>query len=98
MQPRGRIVVCFVVVALIFFMVTTPYVNRNDAIYCNERTYRSECTNSEVASILWAISHSSNEIIYKDPLFGMYKIPTVAHINISDKNIKKHLRKLFLWA
>ncbi len=86
-QPGSRIFVCFVVAALIFFMVTTPYVNRTDAIYCNERVYREDYTSSEVASAVWAVSHTSNEIIYKDPLFSMYKIPTVADISLSDKSI-----------
>jgi len=91
-QPGSRIFVCFVVAALIFFMVTTPYINRNDAIYCNERAYRSDCTDSEIASAVWAVSHTSNETIYKDPLFGMYKVPTVADISLSDKNIINYPR------
>jgi hypothetical protein len=91
-QPGSRIFVCFVVAALIFFMVTTPYINRNDTIFCKERVYRSGCTDSEVASAVWAVSHTSNEIIYKDPLFGMYKVPTVADISLSDKNIINYPR------
>jgi hypothetical protein len=91
-QPRGMIFVCFVVAALIFFMVTTPYINRNDAIYCNERVHRTGYTSSEVASAVWAVSHSSNEIIYTDPLFKMYKIPTVADISLSDKSIIRYPR------
>jgi hypothetical protein len=89
-QPRGRIFVCFVVAALIFFMVTTPYINRNDTIYCNEREYREDYTSSEVASAVWAVSHTSNEIIYKDSLFCMYKIPTVADISLSGKDVRKY--------
>ena len=87
MQSKGKIVVCFVVAALIFFMVTTPYVNRNDPIYCNEREYRSECTNSEVASAVWATRHTSNEIIYIDSLFKLEKISTVTPLNLSNKKI-----------
>jgi hypothetical protein len=87
-QSGSRIFVCFVVAALIFFMVTTPYINRNDSIFCNERVYRTGCTSSEVASAVWAVSHSNNEIIYTDPLFEICKkIPTVAHISLSDKSI-----------
>jgi hypothetical protein len=89
-QSGSRIFVCFVVAALIFFMVTTPYVNRNDAIYCNERVHKTGCTSSEVASAVWAVSHSNNEIIYIDPLFEMYKIPTVVDISLSDKSIKNY--------
>jgi hypothetical protein len=88
-QP-GRIFVCFVVAALIFFMVTTPYINRNDAIYCNERVHRTDCTSLEVASAVWAVSHTNNEIIYKDPLFVMYKIPNVADISLSNKSMIKY--------
>ncbi|KAF5432072.1 hypothetical protein C5S35_17580 [Candidatus Methanophagaceae archaeon] len=87
-QSKGRIVVCFVVAALIFFMVTTPYVNRNDTIYCQEREYRSEFTNSEVASDVWAISHPGNEIIYIDSLFKQGKISTVTPLNLSVKSMR----------
>jgi hypothetical protein len=90
-QPGSRIFVCFVVAALIFFMVTTPYINRNDTIYCNERVPRTGYTSSEVSSAVWAVSHSNNEIIYIDPLFEMYKkVPTVAHISLSDKSITNY--------
>ena len=90
MQPRSRIFVCFVVAALIFFMVTTPYINRNDASYCNERVYRSGCTSSEVASAVWAVSHTSNEIIYKDVLLSISPISTVTHVDLSGKCIKNY--------
>ena len=93
-QLGSRIFVCFVVAALIFFMVTTPYVNRNDAIYCNEREYRSEITSSEIASALWAVNHSSKGIIYKDCLFDMYKIPTVTHVDLSDKSIRNYPKSI----
>jgi hypothetical protein len=92
MQPGSRIFVCFVVATLIFFMVTTPYINRNDAIYCNERVHRTGYTSSEVASAVWAVSHTSNEIIYIDLLFKMYKISTVADISLSDKSIINYPR------
>ena len=51
-------------------------------------------TSSEVASAVWAVSHSSNEIIYIDPLFGIYKIPTVADISLSDRKIIKYPRSI----
>jgi hypothetical protein len=90
MQPGSRIFVCFVVAALIFFMVTTPYINRNDAIYCNERVHRTGCTSSEVASAVWAVSHSNNEIIYKDVLLSISPISTVTHVDLSGKSIKNY--------
>ena len=90
MQSRSRIFVCFVVAALIFFMVTTPYINRNDAIYCNERVHRTGCTSSEVASAVWAVSHTSNEIIYKDVLLSISPISTVTHVDLSGKCIKNY--------
>lgn len=86
-QPMGRILVCLVVAALIFFMVTTPYINRNDAIYCSERVHRSAHTDSEIASAVWAVNHSDNEIIYNDPLFLMHRIRTVAPIDLLNKSI-----------
>ena len=89
-QPGSRIFVCFVVAALIFFMVTTPYINRNDAIYCNERVHRTGYTSSEVASAVWAVSHSSNEIIYKDVLLSISPISTVTHVDLSGKCIKNY--------
>jgi len=88
-QLMGRALLFLLVVALIFFMLTTPYVNRNDTIYCNEREYREEWTYSEIISLLWAINHS-NDTIYKDALLNAYKIPTVVHVNLSDRDIRNY--------
>lgn len=89
-KPKSRILLCFIITALIFFMITTPYVNRNDPLYCNKQEYRVDYTASEVESAVWAISHSGNETIYKDCLFSMNKLLPITNIDLSGKSVRNY--------
>lgn len=53
------------VVSLVFFSITAPYVNRNDPMYDDERVSRTELTQAELDGMLWA--SVNGEFVYADP-------------------------------
>lgn len=56
----------FIVISLIFFMITTPYINSNDPFYCKERVYRTENTYAELSNIEWCSLHINNTLFVDD--------------------------------
>lgn len=54
------------VISLIFFIITTPYINSNDAFYCKERVYRTENTYAELSNIQWCSLHINNTLFLDD--------------------------------
>jgi hypothetical protein len=81
---------------LIFFMITTPFINRNDPVYCDEREYRTDAFNSEIQGFVWSVKTVPDSDIFFDPLFTVSSIPTieVANYNLDISHLKQYPQKI----
>jgi len=71
-----------IVLFLIFFMITTPFINRNDALYGTDHTEITGYTSSELKALEWGTNYIA-EKLYVDPLITMRALSTVEELNIS---------------
>lgn len=61
----SHIALVVVICLLIAAMLTTPYVNRGNPVYGEERVERTELTHAEVDGLLWAVKYGDQ--VYTDP-------------------------------
>ena len=78
----NKIGASLVVLFLIFFMITTPFINRNDALYSTDQTVVTGYTSSELKTLEWGTNYIV-EKLYVDPLISMRPLSTAEKFNIS---------------
>lgn len=83
-----QIMFILVFTSFIFLMLTTPFINRNDPLYCSDRDYRTELTLSELSAIGWSSTFQNNEVLYVDPLINRLQVSNVEILNVSDANLQ----------
>ncbi|RQG94018.1 ArnT family glycosyltransferase [Natrarchaeobius chitinivorans] len=59
-----------VVVLLVFFSVTAPFIAQDNPLYAEERTVQTELTDDEIDAMLYAtaVAYGSETLVYVDPL------------------------------
>ncbi|QIB89735.1 hypothetical protein [Methanosarcina mazei] len=72
-----------IVILLIFFMITTPYINRGDTIYATNVVYRDQYTYSELKSLEWSNYFLENHTVFVDLLITSRPLSTVDFLNVS---------------
>ncbi|WP_048902050.1 glycosyltransferase family 39 protein [Methanohalophilus mahii] len=92
----NKILAALIVVVLIFFMITTPYVNRADPLYEADRVQRTEYTHSELKSIEWNNYHQADKELMVDPLVEKRPISTVERINTSGIQLIKYPKNVYI--
>jgi len=90
----SKLGITVVTMFLIFFMITTPFINRNDAIYCTEREYRTEYTYSELKAIEWGTTQVIDGMFIVDPLIKVRPLSTVENLNIIEFKIQEYPKNL----
>lgn len=68
---------------LIFFIITTPYLNRGDAIYSKDMIYRDQYTFSELKSLEWSSNYLKDQNLSVDSIIYPRPLTTVQNINIT---------------
>ncbi|MDE4907280.1 hypothetical protein L0665_01395 [Methanogenium marinum] len=72
---------------MIFLLITTPFINRNDPIYCVDREQRTGIYLSELAPIAWANNNSPIETLTVDPYISSRTLSTVEAYDLSTVKI-----------
>jgi hypothetical protein len=72
-----------IVLFLIFFMITSPYLNNSDAIYSTDMVYRDQFTYSELKSLEWSNYFILDHKICVDSIVAPRPISTVDFLNLS---------------
>lgn len=85
----NKICISAIVLFLIFFMITTPFINRNDAFYSTDQVYATDYTYSELKALEWGTNHPT-ELLYVDPLIATRPLSTVEELNISIDQIDNY--------
>jgi uncharacterized membrane protein len=86
-QNLGKFSLMGIVIFLIFFMITTPYLNNGDAFYSTDMAYRNQLIDSELKSLEWSSYHFQNDIVYADSVVNQRSFSTVDFLNISPTKI-----------
>ena len=79
-----------IVIFLIFFMITTPYINNGDAIYATDMVYRDQLLYSELKSLDWSNYFLENQTLFVDSLVSPRSISTIDTLNISPAQIEPY--------
>ena len=82
-----------IVLFLIFFMITTPFINRNDALYSTDQTMVTGHTFSELKALEWSANYIT-EKLYVDPLIATRPLSTAEKFNISIDQIAYYPKSL----
>ena len=83
-HSRGmNIVFSGFVLLLLFLLITTPYVNRNDPLYAQGEVHRTEMMYAELVGISWGQLHSPNNRITVDPYISRGGLSTTDIGNIN---------------
>ena len=77
----NKIGTSIIVLFLIFFMITTPFINRNDAFYSTDQTEVTGYTYSELKALEWGTNYIT-EKLYVDPLIAKRPLSTIDESNI----------------
>ena len=77
-----RVCVALLIGVMIFFLVTTPYINQNDALYCNERVNPSELRDSEIEAIEWMTTYNNHGVNSVDELVSGRQLSSLADFGI----------------
>ncbi len=85
----NKIYTSVIVLFLIFFMITTPFINRNDAFYSTDQIYATDYTYSELKALEWGTNYIT-ELLYVDPLIAARPLSTVEELNISIDQIANY--------
>ena len=72
---------------LVFFLITTPFINQNDPLYCKDITYRNALKSSEMQSIGWLQSATKENLAIIDDLISKSKLGTIPRYNINDQAV-----------
>ncbi|AKB45093.1 hypothetical protein MSVAZ_2824 [Methanosarcina vacuolata Z-761] len=76
-----------IVIFLIFFMITAPYLNNGEAIYSTDMVSRNQLIYSELKSLEWSNYFLENQTVYCDSAVTQLPISTVDFLNISTYQI-----------
>lgn len=87
----SRIILTLFVFALVFFLITTPYINRNDLIYSKSMESRTELMFSELAGISWGQEVSADNHITVDPHISWVSLLTVDIFHLDPGNITYYM-------
>ena len=79
-----------IVILLIFFMITTPYINNGDAVYATDMVYRDQLLYSELKSLDWSNYFLENQTLFVDSLVSPRSISTIDTLNISPAQIEPY--------
>jgi len=82
-QNWGKFGLMSIVIFLIFFIITTPYLSNGDAIYSTDMVYRDQLTYSELKSLEWSNYFLENHTVYVDSIVTPRPLSTVDFLNIS---------------
>lgn len=82
-----KMVISIIFFLLVFFLITTPYINQNDPLYCKDITYRNDLKNSEVQSIEWLQSVTKENTAVIDDLMSKSKLGTIPGYSINDQEV-----------
>ena len=85
------------VVLLIFFLITTPYINREDALYSTDMVSRDQYTLSELEALQWPNIYLKNQKVTVDPLIKLGSLSTVETLNISTTQIIPFTQRSYLY-
>ncbi|PWB50027.1 MAG: hypothetical protein C3F06_13055 [Candidatus Methanoperedenaceae archaeon] len=86
----NKICISIIVLGLIFFMITTPFINRNDAIYSKDQVYVTDYTYSELTALEWVADHQNNKPLSVDPIIDIRPLSTVEELNVSGVQIEAY--------
>ena len=75
------------IVLLVFFLITTPYINRGDIIYSKDMESRDQCTYSELKSLEWSNYFPENQTLFADPFISQESLSTINALNIAPARI-----------
>ncbi len=89
----NKICMSVIVLFLIFFMITTPFINRNDGFYSTDQIYATDYTYSELKALEWGTNYI-NEFLFVDPLITKRPLSTVEELNISIDQIVNYPERL----
>ena len=87
----SRIISTFFVLAMVFFLITTPYINRNDLIYSKSMDSRTEIMLSELAGISWGQEVSVDNRITVDPKISAPALLTVEILHVDPDNVTYYM-------
>ena len=90
-ERRSRIILTFFVLAMVFFLITTPYINRNDLIYSKSMESRTEIMLSELAGVSWGQGVSVDNRITVDPHISQRSLSTVEVLHLDPDNITHYM-------
>jgi hypothetical protein len=86
--------ISIVAMFLIFFMVTTPFINNNDSLYNSDRVHREGYMYSELKAIEWNNIYSVDKKIVVDPLIKSRPLSTVSSLSVSSTELQGYPRNL----
>jgi hypothetical protein len=87
----SRIILTFFVLAMVFFLITTPYINRNDLLYSKSMESRTEIMLSELAGVSWGQGVSVDNRITVDPHISQRSLSTVEVLHLDPDNITHYM-------
>mgnify|MGYP006989491916 CR=1 FL=1 len=87
----SRIILTIFVLVMVFFLITTPYINRNDLIYSKSMESRTEIMLSELAGISWGQGVSVDNRITVDPHISQRPLSTVEVLHLDPDNITHYM-------
>jgi uncharacterized membrane protein len=93
-KKYNTLVISIVAMFLIFFMVTTPFINHNDSLYNSDRVHREGYMYSELKAIEWNNIYSVDKKIITDPLIKSRPLSTVSSLNVSSIQLQEYPRNL----
>ncbi len=83
----SRVFLIFFIFIMVFFLVTAPYINRNDLVYSKNMELRTEITLSELTGIYWGQHYATDSYITVDPLISQRSLSTVEFLPLKSDNI-----------
>ncbi len=92
-ERTSHVILTFFVIVMVFFLITTPYINRNDLIYSKSMETRTEIMLSELAGISWGQDFSVDNRITVDPHISKVSLSTVEMLRLDPGNITYFMNK-----
>ncbi len=89
----SRTILTFFVLAMVFFLITTPYTNRNDLVYSKSMESRTEIMLSELAGVSWGQQTDIDHRITVDPHIPRISLSTVEVLHLDPDNITHYMSR-----
>lgn len=86
----SRIVLTLFVLVMVFFLITTPYINRNDLLYSKSMESRTEFMLSELAGVSWGQQTSLDNWLTVDPHITQRSFSTVEILSLDSDNLTSY--------